>query len=72
MNEFYTRKQAMERLALRSSNAFHSLEKRYPEAFVILNQGTAAGKHPHYDKAALDKFAGQREYLNQVASRQSV
>lgn len=72
MNEFYTRKQAMARLAIRSSHAFHALEKRYPEAFVIVNHDTAADKHPHYDKAILDKFAGQREYLKQVASHQPI
>ena len=72
MNEFYTRKQAMARLAIRSRHAFHALEERFPEGFVIVNQDTAAEKKPRYDKAALDKFAEQREYLKQVADRQPV
>jgi hypothetical protein len=72
MNPFYTRKQAMARLAIRSRHAFHALEKRYPEAFIIVNQGTVAEKRLWYDKSTLDKFAEQREYLKQVAGRHPV
>ena len=65
MHETYTRKQAMERLGLRSTNSFLFLERKYPEAFVIVNQGTAADKNPLYDKATLDNFAERREYFKQ-------
>ena len=64
MNEYYTRKQAMERLGLRSTNAFLHLERRYPEAFVNVNP-TQPGKNPWYDKATLDRFYHMREYFKQ-------
>ena len=62
MNETYSRKQAMERLGLTSTNSFLFLTRKHPEAFVIVNQGIAAGKKPLYDKATLDNFAKKREY----------
>jgi hypothetical protein len=58
MNETYTRKQAMQRLGIRSTHAFTHLEKKYPEAFVIIKQVTS--KHLRYDKATLDKFVVTR------------
>ena len=34
MNEYYTLKQAMDQLVLRSFNSFRKLERKYPEVFV--------------------------------------
>ncbi len=65
MSETYTRKQAMERLGIWSTNSFLFLQRKYPEAFVIVNQGAAAEKNPLYDKATLDNFA-KRERLHQA------
>jgi hypothetical protein len=61
MNQTYTRKQAMERLGVRSTNAFTQLSKKYPDAFVIIQQSTI--KHPRYDKAALDRFIKKLDAL---------
>ena len=61
MNETYTRNQAMERLMIKSTNAFKHLAKKYPEAFVLVKQGSS--KFPRYDKAALDDFASRRDLL---------
>jgi hypothetical protein len=65
MSEYYTLKQAMERLGLRSTNAFRQLERKYPEMFVNVNPQGTRDKNPWYDKAALDKFAKTREYFKQ-------
>ena len=70
MSETYSRKEAMERLGFRSTNSFLFLTRKYPEAFVNVNQGTDADKRPLYDKATLDDFAKKREYLKQVANRE--
>ena len=70
MSETYTRKQAMERLGIWSTNSFLFLTRKYPEAFVNLNQGTDADKRPLYDKAKLDDFARKREYFKQGANRE--
>jgi hypothetical protein len=61
MNETYTRDQAMERLGIKSWNAFKHLAKKFPESFVLLKQGSS--KFPRYDKDALDKLANKRESL---------
>jgi hypothetical protein len=67
MSETYNRKQAMERLGILSTNSFLFLQRKYPEAFVVVNQGTAAEKNPLYDKATLDNFAKRRAYFRQGA-----
>jgi len=59
--ETYTFREAMERLGLKSKSALYRLEKRYPEAFVILNKGS--GMHTQYHKVTLDKFVMIREYF---------
>jgi len=64
MNQFYTRKQAMERLGIRSTNAFTHLVKKYSEAFVIIKQVTS--KHARYDKTELDRFAQLRDLLKDI------
>jgi hypothetical protein len=65
MNEYYTRKQAIERLGLRSTNAFLRLERKYPEGFVNVNPNRDREKKPRYDKAALDSFYYKGQYLKQ-------
>lgn len=61
MNATYTRNQAMERLGLKSMNAFKHLAKRYPEVFVLVKH--VSSKFPRYDKDALDGFARMRDSL---------
>ena len=72
MSETYTRKQAMERLGIWSTNSFIFLQRKYPEAFVIVNRGAAADKNPLYDKATIDNFAKRREYFRQGAERENI
>jgi hypothetical protein len=65
--ETYTVKEAMERLGLKSINTFLRLERKYPQAFVVVKQTKSLtqkkGKRIHYDKASLDRFAEKREYV---------
>ena len=67
--ETYTLKQAMERLGLQSANAFFQLERKYPEAFVVMKRGSNKDAKSRtgveYDKATLDRFAARREYFKQ-------
>ena len=65
MKEHYTLKQAMERLGIRSLNAFRQLVRKYPDVFMNINQNQYKGTNPWYDKAALDKFATTLERLKQ-------
>jgi hypothetical protein len=59
MKETYTRQEAMKRLGLKTSSAFLRVEKRYHEAFIVV-QGVAKGQ-VRYDRVLLDQFAGWRE-----------
>jgi hypothetical protein len=52
----YTRHEAAKALGIESPSAFHHLRKRYPNAFVIVQQGTGRGSPTLYDKQALDRF----------------
>jgi hypothetical protein len=67
--ETYTVKEAMDRLGLKSKSTFLRLERKYPQAFVVVKQTKGLqqkkGKLIHYDKATLDRFAETREHLNQ-------
>ena len=72
MDDSYSRTQAMERLGLRSTNSFLFLERKYPDAFVIVNQVAAGDRHARYDKATLDNFAKKREYFKQGAKRENI
>jgi hypothetical protein len=72
MSETYTRKQVMERLGLRSINSFLFMERKYPEAFVIVNQVPAGDKQARYDKATLENFARNREYFMQSSGRERI
>jgi hypothetical protein len=69
MNEAYNRQQAMDRLGLRSVNAFLQLERKYSYAFVVVKHGPHRvmfhDKKVRYDKATLDTFAETREYFKQ-------
>lgn len=72
MDDNYSRKQAMERLGLSSTNSFLFLQRKYPEAFVIVNQVAAGDKKARYDKATLDNFAKKREYFKQPTGREQI
>ena len=56
MNPSYTNKQAMDKLNLTSRSAFYHLKRKYPHAFVVVDQRTISGDGTRYDKQALDKF----------------
>ena len=56
MNPSYTNKQAMDKLNLTSRSAFYYLKRKYPHAFVVVDQRTISGDGTRYDKQALDKF----------------
>ena len=61
MNETYTRDQAMQRLGIKSRNAFKQLASKYPEHFVLVTQGSY--KFARYDNATIDRFAELRDAL---------
>ena len=67
--ETYTLKKAMERLGLQSANAFFQLERKHPEAFVIVKRGSSKDAKSRagleYDKATLDSFAERREHFKE-------
>lgn len=69
MSDTYTRQQAMDRLGIKSANIFFQLERKHPDAFVVMKR--APGKDIRsrrdiaYDKAALDRFAERREHFSQ-------
>ena len=56
MNQSYTNKQAMDKLSLTSRSAFYHFKRKYPHAFVVMNQRSTSGDGTLYDKQALDKF----------------
>lgn len=56
MNQNYTNKQAMAKLDLTSRSAFYHMKRKFPQAFVVVNQSTNSGNATLYDKQALDKF----------------
>jgi hypothetical protein len=56
MNQSYTNKQAMDKLDLKSRSAFYHFKRKFPHAFVVVNQRTTSGDGTLYDKQALDKF----------------
>lgn len=57
----YTRVEAMDALGISSPNAFYHLRRTYPQAFVIVHQGTGKGDVTLYNKDALDKFITWRQ-----------
>ena len=56
MNQNYTNKQAMAKLDLTSRSAFYHMKRKFPDAFIVMNQNTEKGNVTLYDKQALDKF----------------
>jgi ABC-type Zn uptake system ZnuABC Zn-binding protein ZnuA len=56
MNQSYTNKQAMVKLDITSHSAFYYFKRKYPHAFVVVDQRTTSGDGTRYDKQALDKF----------------
>lgn len=69
-SETYNLKQAMERLGLQSANAFFQLERKHPEAFVVIKRGSSKDPRSRsgveYDKATLEKFAEKREQFKHL------
>jgi hypothetical protein len=65
MKDYYTQKEAMEQLGLKSLNAFRQLERKYPDVFVNVHSSTQKDRYPWYDKATIDKFAKMRAYFKQ-------
>ena len=55
MKESYTRQEAVKRLGLNNMFELIRLEKRYPEAFVVVKRDPH--KPVEYEKAILDRFA---------------
>jgi len=56
MNQNYTNKQAMAKLDLTSRSAFYHMKRKFPHAFVVVQQSIESGNVTLYDKQALDKF----------------
>jgi hypothetical protein len=56
MNQTYTNKEAMAKLDLTSRSAFYHIKRRFPHAFVVVNESTEKSNVTLYDKQALDKF----------------
>ena len=56
MNQNYTNKQAMAKLDLTSRSAFYHMKRKFPHAFVVVDQNTDSDNVTRYDKQALDKF----------------
>ena len=69
--ETYTNKQAMDKLGVTSRSAFYHLKRTYPQAFVVVNQGTDSGTVTVYDKQALDKFMEILECVKTQAHKAS-
>jgi hypothetical protein len=64
-NNTYTRLEAMQALGISSPNAFHSLRRRYPQAFIVTHKGAGKGDPTLYDKETLDQFIMWRD-LNKM------
>jgi hypothetical protein len=56
MDQNYTSKQAMAMLDLISRSAFYHMKRKFPDAFIVVNQSTEKSNVTMYDKQALDKF----------------
>jgi hypothetical protein len=56
MNQNYTNKQAMAKLDLTSRSAFYHMKRKFPQAFVVVDQSTENSKVTLYDRQTLDKF----------------
>ena len=56
MDQNYTSKQAMVMLDLTSRSAFYHMKRKFPDAFIVMNENTEKGNVTLYEKLALDKF----------------
>jgi hypothetical protein len=56
MNQSYSNKEAMAKVNLTSRSAFYHFKRKFPHAFVVVEQRTISGDGTRYDKQALDKF----------------
>ena len=63
MKETYTRMATMNRLRIRSANAFLQLARKYRAYFVVVKRD--AQSHGRYDRASLDRFAESYEQFMQ-------
>jgi len=63
MKGVYTRQEAVKRLGLNNIFELIRLEKKYPEAFVVVKRDPH--KAVEYDKTVLDRFANWREHFKQ-------
>jgi hypothetical protein len=59
----YTNKQAMDKLHLTSRSVFRHLKRKYPQAFLIMNEERNPKYPILYDKQVLDKFVETLEAL---------
>ena len=70
MKETYSVKEAMVRLGIRGVKTFLRLEKKYPEAFVVIMERGAKNIRGYqvvrYRKDPIDRFAERRDLLKQV------
>ena len=64
MHETYTHKQVMEKLRLVSVGVLHKFKKKYPNAFILVQEGQRKDE-TLYDKQALDKSVELREFLKE-------
>jgi hypothetical protein len=65
MNQTYTNKEAMAKLDLISRSAFYHMKRKYPHAFIIVQQSAESGVATRYDRPALDKFVEVVKTLKQ-------
>ena len=63
MNQNYTNKQAMAKLEITSRSAFYHMKRKFPLAFVVVDQSTENRKVTLYDRQALDKFVAMGKSL---------
>lgn len=63
MNQNYTNKQAMAKLDITSRSAFYHMKRKFPLAFVVVDQSTENRKVTLYDRQALDKFVAMGKSL---------
>jgi hypothetical protein len=52
----------MQALGIINRSTLHGLRSRYPQAFVVVKEGSGRSSQTTYDKQALDKFI---EWRNQ-------
>ena len=63
MNQNYTNQQAMAKLDITSRSAFYHMKRKFPLAFVVVDQSTENRKVTLYDRQAFDKFVAMGKSL---------